>query len=309
MKKIAILFPGQGSQYIGMGEEFYNEVQSFRMKFDKVANELQLALDFICFEPNELINETKYAQVAITTISALIFDQVYEMLKANTLHFAGHSLGEFTALYAAKVLDIKTMTDLVRYRSNIMAEQALITPGSMAAILGGDAKKIDSLCQQISESGQEVQVSNYNMPSQTVISGTNEGLEAFANRLAETDAKKMIYLKVSGAFHSKMMHEAAEKLLERMQKTMKNTPEHPVIMNATAKEMDFALLDELISSQLMNPVRFQEMIEYLSNLGIDTFVEVGPGSVLSKMVKKLLPEATAISVNTPEDLKQLEAFV
>ncbi len=309
MKKIAILFPGQGSQFIGMGEQFYNEISSFRVKFDKAAKDLSLELDFICFEPNELINETKYAQVAITTISALIYDQVYEMLKGNILHFAGHSLGEFTALYAAKVLDMETMIELVRYRSKIMAEQALITPGSMAAILGGDASKIEALCQEISDNGQEVQVSNYNLPSQTVISGTYAGLEAFANRLSETGAKKMIYLKVSGAFHSKMMHEAAEKLLERLHKTMKNTPERPVIMNATAKEMDFALLDELISNQLMSPVRFQETIEYLSNLGIDTFIEVGPGNVLSNMVRKLLPEATVISVNKPADLKQLEAFL
>ncbi len=309
MKKIAILFPGQGSQFIGMGEEFYNEISSFRIKFEKVADKLALALDFICFEPNELINETKYAQVAITTISALIYDQVYEILKDNKLYFAGHSLGEFTALYAAKVLDLETMTELVRYRAKIMAEQALITPGSMAAVLGGDASKIEALCQHISDNGQEVQVSNYNLPSQTVISGTNAGLEAFSNRLSETDAKRMIYLKVSGAFHSKMMHEAAEKLLDRMQKTMKNTPEHPVIMNATAKEMEFALLDELISKQLMSPVRFQETIEYLTSQGVDTFVEVGPGNVLSNMIKKLLPEATVISVNKPEDLKLLEAFI
>lgn len=308
MKKIAILFPGQGSQHQGMGQEFYTTFPQFKAGFDEACIKLDLDLAFLCFEPNDLLNETEYAQVAITTVSALIYDQIYELLKGHKLFFAGHSLGEFTALYAAKVLSLETMTELVKYRGKIMAEQALIHPGKMAAVIGGSSKKIAGLCHSLNDIGFQVQVANYNLPNQTVVSGSQAGLEAFALRLSETDAKRFVYLKVSGAFHSQLMQEAADLFLERMHEAKKNDPKYPVIMNATARELDFSRLDEIISRQLVSPVRFYESIEYLLHLGIDTFIEVGPGNVLSNMVKKIAAEATVITINKPEDLELLEVL-
>ena len=309
MSKLALLFPGQGSQKVGMGREFYDQVHEFRTGFVQIAKLLDIDLEYLCFEENDLLNETEYAQVAITSVSALIYDQIQKSLKGRKLYFAGHSLGEFGALYAANVWDLETMLKLVRYRGNIMAETALIHPGKMAAIIGGDSDKIQTLCLLLSEEGNLVQIANYNLPSQTVISGTASGLEEFSKHLLEVGGKRMIYLKVSGAFHSELMQDAALKLLKKIQYTKKNIPEHPVIMNANAKEIDIDKLDETIAMQLMRPVRFYESIEYLLSIGIDTFVEIGPANVLTNMVKKIAPEAVCLAINTPEDINSLEALL
>lgn len=309
MKKIAVLFPGQGSQYVGMGKAFYDQDPDFRAGFDRMGEKLGVDIHRLCFAETELQNETEYLQIAITTVSSLIFDSVSKLLKGAEIAFIGHSLGEFSALYAAGVFDHNTLTDLVCYRGEVMAEAARNHPGKMAAVIGGEKDKLESVCEALRQVGYVVQVANYNLPNQIVISGTSDAIDQFAQRQAEVGFRRLVYLKVSGAFHSELMQTAADKFLERLKARKKQAPKYPVVMNATAKELEFDRIDEVLAKQLISPVRFTESIQLMLDRGIDTFVEIGPGTVLQNLVRKIAPDATIMSINTPEDINQLEEIL
>lgn len=309
MKNVAVLFPGQGSQSVGMGKSFYDRDSLFRTRFDGLAEELGIDLKELCFTDSPRLNEIELLQLTITALSALIYDSAEPVLSRGNRFFAGHSLGEFGALRAAGVLDRETLFGLVRYRGRVMAEAALTHPGKMAAVLGGDPGKIESVCQETAALGLPLQVANYNSPAQTVISGTSEALEAFSARQGEIGFKRLIPLKVPGAFHSELMAEAADRFFERMHSVQRNLPSFPVVMNADARMLDPSALDETLAFQLKRPVRFLDSVYRLRNLGVDLFVEIGPGEILANLVRRIVPEAYVLSVNAPEDIERLEEIL
>lgn len=309
MKNVAVLFPGQGSQSAGMGKSFYDRNPVFRARFEGLAEELGIDLKELCFTDSPRLNEIELLQLTITAVSALVYEAAEPVLSRGRRFFAGHSLGEFGALRAAGVLDRETLFGLIRYRGRVMAEAALAHPGRMAAVLGGDPAKIASVCAEISALGLLLQVANYNSPAQTVISGTSEALEAFSARQGEIGYKRLIPLKVPGAFHSELMAEAADRFLQRMHSAPRNLPAFPVVMNADARILDPSALDETLAFQLKRPVRFLDSVNRLCELGVELFVEIGPGEVLTNLVRRIVPEALVLAINTPEDIERLEEIL
>ncbi len=309
MKNIAVLFPGQGSQFMGMGKEFYDQDPVFHDEFDAWANLLKLDLKHLCFETNDLLDKTEYTQVLMTLVSSLIYRRIEMMLKKTRIHLAGHSLGEFGALHAAKVFDLETTLELVKYRGKIMAEAAISTPGKMVAIIGGDREKIESTCEMLFSRGHVVQVANYNIPTQTVISGEADAIQLFSHYQEEIGYKRLVYLNVSGAFHSVLMQPAARKFQEKLLAVERNEPIYPVIMNIDAQQLNLSGIDAALSQQLVSPVRFEEIVYNLLESGITIFVEIGPGNVLTNFIRKISQDVTAFAINTPGDREKLEEIL
>lgn len=304
--KLAILFPGQGSQFPGMGKDFYDHYPTFKQRFDWIEEQVNLDLKSCCFGNDPRMEDTRYAQLATVVTSSLIGDLIKERIDLSSSLFLGHSLGEYSALYAAGVFSFESCLQLVRKRGDVMSEAAKEYPGGMAAILGGDESLIERLCGFLQQKGYLIEIANYNLPTQTVISGTLAGLDEFQNRLEETKAKRMIRLKVSGPFHSSLMRGASQKLGTYLKTIKRQTPQFPILMNCDATPLILEKLDDCLSSQLCHPVRFYQSILSLANKGFKTFIEVGPGSVLTNCVRKLIPSADTGSINTVSDLTRLE---
>ena len=309
MTKIAILFPGQGSQTPGMGKSLYYHNQRFRERFDLVDQHLNINLKSLCFESDPRIEETQYSQLAIVSVSSLIAELVLDKGSMNQIYLLGHSLGEYSALYSAGVFSLEDMLKLVKTRGTITGDVATAVPSGMAAVLGGDEDKTEALCANLRQIGHRVEIANYNLPNQTVISGTLTGLEEFRLRMAETKARRFMQLKVSGAFHSSLMQEASERFLPFLKTTPRNKPLYHVMMNYDGKSLEIGKLDECLSKQLCHPIRFYPIIQSLYDAGVSTFIEIGPGTVLTNLVRKILPSVIAMSVNSEEDLNLMEVLL
>ncbi|MBN2503887.1 MAG: ACP S-malonyltransferase [Bacilli bacterium] len=309
MKKIAVLFPGQGSQFVGMGQSFYDIDSLFHERFDWLAEMLHVDLKHLCFESNDFLNQTEYTQVAITAVSTLIYQSVAPLLNSADLYLAGHSLGEFAALYASEVFDLETTLRLVRYRGQLMAEAASSNPGQMAAVIGGDQKIIELTCNKLSASGHLLQIANYNLPTQTVISGETEAIRLFSEHKGEVGYNRLVYLPVSGAFHSTMMTDASRIFREKLVLAKRSKPKYPIFMNFNARILDLKEIDSILANQLVSPVRFTDIFANLLQTGVSMFVEIGPGNVLQNFARKIAPELPTISINTPEDIAKLKEIL
>jgi [acyl-carrier-protein] S-malonyltransferase len=308
MPRVAFLFPGQGSQYVGMAKDFY-ESQSKAEELFRLAEEVTgLPLRRLCFEgPMEELTLTVNLQPAVTVVNL----SVYEALAAAGVQPAavcGHSLGEYSALYAAGVLSARDTLAAVRQRGLLMHREAERHPGAMAAVIGLSPEALAALLKPLTETGP-LALANFNTPEQTVVSGTVE-LVAQAQELAKGAGARAVPLKVSGAWHSPLMTGAAADFAAFLDTLEFRVPRIPVYLNATAKpEADPENLRRAMAGQLTLPVRWAELIAQQQADGIDTWVEVGPKNVLKGLMRKILPDLPADRCHHVQDRPTLAAFL
>lgn len=310
MGKIAFIFPGQGSQSVGMGEDIYTEYDQIKELFDEADQRLQFQLsDLILNGPEEKLKRTENTQPAILTVSKAMLS-LLEDEGITPDYVAGHSLGEYSALVAAKAISFSDAVYTVRQRGLFMEEAVPAGEGSMAAVMGMDSDVLDKLCQEITQSGYSVQLANLNSPSQIVISGSKSGVDKAVEAAKQRGAKRVIPLQVSGPFHSELMKPAAKQLSQVLSEVSVNDAEIPVIANVTADVVtDKENIVNLLIEQLYSPVRWVETVEKLVDLGVTTFVEVGPGNVLSGLVKKVNRRLKVLPVNNRETLAKAIAEI
>lgn len=303
MNKTAFIFPGQGSQYVGMGLDFYNSSDIAKNIFEQFNDISGKNLAKLCFDgPEDDLKQTINTQPAILAISII----GYELLKEKTgivpAFVAGHSLGEYAALYAAEVVSLEDVIKLVQKRAELMSHAQ---SGSMSAIMGLNDEKLNEVINKASVYGT-VSVANYNTPDQTVITGETEAVTA-ANKIAsELGAKRAIPLAVSGAFHSPLMKKASSQYADWVKKFNINDANIPVITNVDAKsETNSKKFAVKMVNQIYSSVFWKQSISYMIEQGVDTFVEIGPGKVLSGMVKKISRAAKTYSVSDIESLNNV----
>ncbi len=286
----AVLFPGQGSQSVGMAKEHYSSNATVKRMFDEANNLLGFSITDIMFEgPSEELMQTKYTQPAIFLHSVALF----ETLDITPDVVAGHSLGEFSALTASGAIDFSEALELVALRGKLMQEAGEVHPGTMAAIIGMDDKIVDEICEKATGIIQKpVVAANYNCPGQLVISGDIDAVKKAVELAKENGCRMAKILQVSGAFHSPLMKPALEGLKEKLENTTVKTPDFPIYSNVTAKPtIDPAEIKENLVQQLINPVRWTQTLTAMSDNGITDFIEVGPGKVLQGLVKRTVSKA------------------
>lgn len=307
--KTAFIFSGQGSQYAGMGKELYDNFQCVKEVFDKADSVLDFKLTDMCFGEDERLNETEYTQPALLTMSYAVCRLMEEKgLKAD--YVAGLSLGEYSAHVASGTMEFADAVVLVRKRGKYMTEAVPKGEGAMCAVLSLEAEKIQEACNEVSEIGR-CMIANYNAPGQIVIAGDKEAVEKAAELVKEKGAKRAVMLNVSGPFHTSLLKSAAEKLNAELNKIELKNMNIPVITNLTAEVVeDKAQVVDILTKQVMNPVKWEQSVKKLIELGVDTFVEMGPGKTLSSFVKKAAKEIGAdVAIYNVEDLKTLEKAI
>lgn len=303
MGKIAFVFPGQGAQVTGMGKDFYDNYETAKKVFDIATEAAGLDVADLCFNENDNLNITEYTQVALLTTEVAILKVVSEM-GITPDYCAGLSLGEYGALAAADVMELGDLFKVIRKRGLYM-QDAYPVGGAMMAVLGLDA---DVISEVLSGIDGIVSIANDNCPGQIVITGEEKAVAAAGEALSAKGAKRCVPLKVSGPFHSKLLEGAGEKLGEVLGGVTVNAPKVPYISNVTAEVVDEnSDIKELLTKQVSSPVRFRETILKLKDLGVDTFVEMGPGKTLAGFVRKTDKELTVINIEKIEDLEKLEA--
>jgi [acyl-carrier-protein] S-malonyltransferase len=297
--KIAFCFPGQGSLAQGMGKDIAESVPEAMEVYDRGSEACGLDLRQLCFDtPLEEMVETEVQQPALVTTSLATLAAL-RMRGIRPDYVIGHSVGEFAALAAAKSVGIRETIALVRERGLAMAEAARERPGSMAAILGLDDEVVERLCRKI----LGVWPANYNCPGQIVVSGENDAVDECCAKAEEEGARRTVKLKVSGAFHSPLVARAAERLRPTVERVRFGEPEAAFMSTVTARFEDAHRMGALLVDQMTAPVRFTQAASELVKDGVRTFVEVGPGNVLSGLLKRIDRSVKAISVN---DLPTLE---
>ncbi|KXH79951.1 ACP S-malonyltransferase [Sporosarcina sp. HYO08] len=304
MTKIAFVFPGQGSQSVGMGKEFSETHASSKEMLAQADQALGFSLSNLILEgPQEELTLTYNAQPALLTVGSIVAARLKE--EGITPDFtAGHSLGEYTALVASGVMSFEDGVSVVHQRGLFMNEAVPAGEGAMAAILGLDGEALKEVTDAITAEGFPVQPANLNCPGQIVISGTKEGVEKACVRLKEAGAKRAIPLDVSGPFHSSLMKPAAEKLSGALSEIDMKDAAIPVIANVNASKVkDHSEIKSLLVEQLYSPVRWEESVRKMLDLGVTHFIECGPGKVLSGLIKKIDRSATVLSVYDEETLQ------
>ena len=300
---LAFVFPGQGSQYIGMGMELARLHREAAAIFEQAEQVTGYKLLQLCTEgPAELLNRTKYTQPAVFTVSIAIM-RVLQKSGVTCQATAGHSLGEYTALVAAGVLPFTAALEIIKKRAEIMDQVAAGGHGGMAAVIGLERETVTQICLRAGVKGV-VEPANFNAPNQVVISGEKAALEETIAEARRQGAKKVIPLAVSGPFHSSLMAGAGEELKLYLQKYDFSTPAIPLVMNATGKlTADPGAIKELLAVQVSSPVLWEESIKGLAAAGFKNYLEVGPGQVLSGLIKRILSECR---IDHVEDQKTLE---
>lgn len=303
MGKTAFMFPGQGAQYVGMAKNFYDNFEDSRQVFQTASSVLGFSMEELCFEENDRIHMTEYTQAAMVTASIAILKQVEKTgIKADVT--AGLSLGEYCALAAGGVMSFEDAVKVVRQRGILMQDTVPLGQGAMAAVLAFDKEKIEAICE---ETEGIVTIANYNCPGQIVISGETKSVEKASESLKAAGAKRVVPLKVSGPFHSMMLKEAGEKLMDVLEPIEVKDPVVPYVSNTTAEYVTRKeQVKPLLSRQVYSSVRWQQSIEAMIADGVDTFIEIGPGKTLSGFMRKINRTCKTINIETVADLGKLQ---
>jgi [acyl-carrier-protein] S-malonyltransferase len=313
INQYSLLFAGQGAQYVGMGKDFYDKYEKAKQIFDKADEVLGYKLSDICFSGSEQdINLTKYSQPAILTLSIAYL----EVLKYNISDFspfavAGLSLGEYSALVAAKVLSFEDALKLVCERGRLMEQASSLNPGGMVSVIGLEKDIVKDICNKVeSDTGKCCSVANLNCPGQIVISGDIEILDIAMTLAKENKAKLVIKLKVSGAFHSRLMESACKGLEQEINKYTFNKPEYKFISNVTAKEtVEPEEIKRYLVEQLCSSVLWEDSVSYISNAGCKKFIEIGPGNVLKGLGRRINRELNIINIDQEDSIDKIKEFI
>lgn len=309
---IVLLFPGQGSQKPGMAKDLVDAFPQARDVFGSVDSALGTSLSTLCFYgPAEELTATHNAQPALLTHGAAVWAVVKEKIRPHVRAAAGHSLGEFSAYHAAGSLSLESAAQLVRKRGQLMHEAGTARPGTMAALLGTMSESVDSMCAKASTAAEIVVPANYNSPEQIVVSGEVNAVERVMALAKEAGAKRAIRLPVAGAFHSPLMAPAADGLRRALDSSDIKDPSFPVYSNVTTNAVKSAAeAADLLVKQLTSPVRWVDLIRNIAAaLPAALFVEMGPGSVLTGLLPRIVPGLKAQACGTPADVEKLLAQV
>ena len=298
---LGVLFPGQGSQFVGMGADL------FEARPDLLGNAANDVLGFdlrkMCLEgPEKELTRTEHAQPALFALSFALWDEFRRSLEGTPSGMAGHSLGEYTALTAANAVEFASSLGVVALRGRAMAAAADAEPSGMAALIGADEELAQSVCAVRSEMGGRLSVANVNSPGQIVVAGGAADIEWLVAEGRDHGIRRVIPLKVAGAFHSSFMASASESVADGLGKVEIREPEVPVWANATASPHEESAIVSVLARQVVEPVRFMEILQNMSEAGISTYVHIGPGDVTAGLVRKTLPGAEAMVVSSIEDI-------
>lgn len=309
MGKVAFVFPGQGSQFVGMGQALAEKSEAARLVFEQADEALGFSLSGLCFQgPEEELKLTANTQPAILTASIAVLSAFREKQPGFAPDFvAGHSLGEYSALVAAGALSFADAVKTVRARGQFMEEAVPAGQGAMAAVLNMDRAALHAVCEEVTAAGHPVQLANMNCPGQIVISGSAEGVKLAGEKAKAAGAKRVLPLNVSGPFHSSLMQPAADKLKAVLAGVSVQDAGVPVVANVSARPVSDAreIVDSLVQ-QVSAPVLWEDSVQWMVEQGVTTFVEIGPGKVLAGLIKKIAPaETTMISVQDEESLAEL----
>ena len=301
MSKIAFIYPGQGAQVCGMGQDFYEQTEIGKQVFDLATEILGFSVPELCFTKNDRLDITEYTQAAMVTTS-IAMTKVLEEKGVKPDVAAGLSLGEYCALYAAGAMTEKDAIATVRQRGILMQEAVPVGQGAMAAILAMDASAIEEVISGI----DGVQIANYNCPGQIVISGKKEAVETACEKIKEAGAKRAIMLNVSGPFHSRMLTGAGEKLGEVLEQVEIHPLSIPYVANVTAEYVtDAADVKPLLMKQVSSSVRWEQSVRAMLADGVDTFIEIGPGKTLAGFMKKIDRTVKVLNIEKLEDVDKV----
>ena len=307
----SIIFPGQGSQYVGMGYDWYKNYSEAKKIFNETDKILKEPLSNIIFKgPEDFLTKTNNAQPAILVVSIAILEVIKSQKKIDLSNFcqfvAGHSLGEYTALYASGVLDFESVVKLVKYRGELMNKSDKSGKGKMTAIIGLKINEIEKILKDFKKEGV-CEIANDNSEGQVVISGNKESVDSFKSIAKNNGAKLVIDLKVSAPFHCKLMEEAAIKMDTEINKISFNQCKIPVISNVKAIPCKNSLeFKSLLSQQITKTVKWRESIILMENSGVKKILEIGPGNVLGGLVKRITKNIECFSIQNPEDMDTLK---
>lgn len=307
MSKVALLFPGQASQYVGMGKDLYEASDAVRRLYELAADEMGYDIARLSFEgPAEELKQTRFTQPAILLHSLAVLTILGEDLPAFD-YAAGHSLGEYGALAAAGAMTPEQAVKAVVRRAALMEEACRRRPGTMAAIMGLDMEKVEQVCAEASAAGVVVPA-NYNSGIQIAVSGAVEGVDRAIELAKAAGAKRAMKLEVGGAFHSPLMEPAREGLQAYLATATIGSPTHPVIANVTAGPVtESGRIRELLVEQVTAPVKWAQTMQYLAQQGVTTIYEIGPGKVLAGLAKRDLNPETTVNLDTLADIEALGA--
>ena len=306
---IAFLFPGQGSQYIGMGADFCAGFAVARRTFEEAGDALGIDLAKLCFEGEAAaLALTANAQPAILAASVAALRVVLEETEIRPDLVAGHSLGEFTALVASGCLGFGDAVRTVRKRGEFMQEAVPPGVGKMAAVLGLASEEVSGICAEVAGEGAVVSPANFNSPAQTVISGEAEAVEAASELAKEKGARRVVELEVSAPFHCSLMEPAAARLRDVLSELDFHPIKYPVVTNTEARaNADSSRVADILVEQVVSPVRWAESLEFLKDSGVSGFLEIGPSKVLSGLVKRTLKGVSCAGIEKTEELNHIKA--